>query len=219
MSSRLIYPPKRLFFDPTLYLIANRPSFQDEHLFFSKVMQAVKGGVTCVQYRDHESDPINILKTAALLRTMLKDVALFINTLKCFEVAQVVGADGVYLEEPFSYSEARKILGQKQIIGIPARSVSDVLALGQTTDVDYLSVKIGLSTRTCTKNYQIIEMEEVQKMCAASPYKIVLTGGQNLSTVKVLSPELRGVVGHAMASGLMMAADVERTAQEIREAL
>jgi thiamine monophosphate synthase len=37
----------RLPFDLSLYLVANRPSFQDESLFFSKIKEAVEGGVSC----------------------------------------------------------------------------------------------------------------------------------------------------------------------------
>ena len=51
--SRLPIPRGGIPFDLSLYLVANRPSFQDESLFFSKIMSAVKGGVSCVQFRDH----------------------------------------------------------------------------------------------------------------------------------------------------------------------
>ena len=91
---------KRLPFDLSLYLVANRPSFQDESLFFSKIMKSVEGGVSCVQLRDRR-DLTSTLKTATHLKTMLQDkgVPLFINTSHLFEVAQAVSADGVYLEE------------------------------------------------------------------------------------------------------------------------
>ncbi len=54
--SRLHFPKERLHCDLSLYLVANRPSFQDERLFFSKIQEAVRGGVSCVQLRDHRSD-------------------------------------------------------------------------------------------------------------------------------------------------------------------
>ena len=40
-----------------------------------------------------------------------------------FDVAKAVNADGVYLEEPFSYLEARRILGPRAIIGIPVKNL------------------------------------------------------------------------------------------------
>lgn len=217
-ASRVVFPPERLPFDHSLYLIANRPSFQDEKTFFLKVMQSVEGGVSCVQYRDYESDLSIILKSAARLRKLLKGVSFFINTRNSFEVALSTGADGVYLEEKFTISEARKLLGQKLIIGIPVKTVEEILALGQTPDIDYLSVKVGLSTRTCTKNYAIVELEQLRKIYASSPYKIILTGGQSINTVKTSCSEFRGV-GYAMASALTMAADPCKMAQEIRESL
>ena len=98
---RRSFLPSRLPFGLSLYLVANRPSFPDEKLFFSKIMESVKGGVSCVQLRDHQSDFASALKTAARLRDMLKGIPFFINTLKPFEVARAVHADGVYLEEKF----------------------------------------------------------------------------------------------------------------------
>src|SRR6267154_2384378 len=81
---------ERLPFDLSLYLVANRPSFQDESQFFSKIMKSVKGGVSCVQLRDHKNDFATTLKTAARLKKMLQyeGIPLFINTLKLIEVAQ-----------------------------------------------------------------------------------------------------------------------------------
>jgi|GEM_PF-5674166 len=54
--TRLCFPRERLFYNLSLYLVANRPSFQDESLFFLKIQEAVRGGVSCVQLRDHKSD-------------------------------------------------------------------------------------------------------------------------------------------------------------------
>lgn len=108
--SRLHFPRKRLSCNLSLYLVANRPSFQDEHLFFSKIQEAVKGGVSCVQLRDHRSDYPTSLKIASRLKKILNKVPLFINTLESIKLAQMIDAEGVYLEEGISYSEARRIL-------------------------------------------------------------------------------------------------------------
>lgn len=80
--SRLPISRGRLAFDLSLYLVANRPSFQDETLFFSKIISAVKGGVSCVQFRDHKSDLSVTIRTALRLKNMLQGVPLFINTLE-----------------------------------------------------------------------------------------------------------------------------------------
>ena len=138
--SQLPLPEGRFAFDLSLYLVANRPSFQDENLFFSKIMAAVKGGVSCVQFRDHKNDLSETIKTAQRLKNMLQGVPLFINTLQPIDVIQAVDAEGIYLEDSFPYLEARKRLGKKVVIGTSVKTMEEVMALGEINEVDYLSV-------------------------------------------------------------------------------
>jgi thiamine-phosphate diphosphorylase len=132
----------------SLYLVANRPSFQDERLFFSKIQAAVRGGVSCEQLRDHRSDYTTCLKTASRFKRLFPRIPLFINTLESMKVAHSIGAEGVYLEEGISPSEARRILGEKTIIGVPVKKMDDIF----TDAADYFSVKVFASKKTCPKN-------------------------------------------------------------------
>lgn len=206
----------RPYFDLTLYLVANRPSFEDENLFFSKISDAVQGGVTCVQLRDHQSDPYTILKTATHLRNILKGTPLFINTLEPFQITQAVNADGVYLEEPFSYSKARSLLGPRAIIGVPVKTMEEVAAVAECREIDYLSVKIAPSKWTCPVNHQIWGLEGLQEVCAITPHRIVAIGGINLAWVESVYRELRFGDGIAMAGGLMCERDPYNTAAKIQ---
>lgn len=148
---RLYIPERRMSFDLSLYLVANRPSYQDENLFFSKIIESVKGGVSCVQLRDHKNDLATTIKTAIRLKNTLKGVPLFINTLQSFEVVQAVDAEGIYLEEKFPFSEARRLLGRKVVIGIPVKTIEEVLDAGQTDEIDYLSVKVSPSKKNLSE--------------------------------------------------------------------
>lgn len=214
--SRLLCPRGRLPFDLSLYLVANRPSFQDESLFFSKIMESVKGGVSCVQLRDHKSDFASTLRTAAHLKNMLKGVPLFINTLKSFEVVQAIDAEGVFLEEQLPYAEARRLLGRKVIIGIPVKTMDEVLAAGQTSEIDYLSVKISPSKRTCPRNDELWGMKGLRSIRAISPRRIVAIGGLNLERAESIYRALHFGDGIAMAGGLMGEEDPRITAQKIQ---
>ncbi len=214
--SRLHFPKERPGFDLSLYLVANRPSFQDEGVFFSRILESVKGGVTCVQLRDHQSNFEVILKTAARLKRILEGTSFFINTLNPLEVAQAIGAHGVYLEENFPYSEARKRLGEKGIIGIPVKTMDDVVAVTQTNEVDYISVKISASNRTCPRNDQLWDMKGLRNIRAISSHRIVAIGGIHLERAEAVYKELRFDDGIAMAGGLMDVMDPLLTAQKIR---
>lgn len=200
--SRLPIPRGRLTFDLSLYLVANRPSFQDETLFFSKIMSAVKGGVSCVQFRDHKNNLSETIKTALRLKNMLKDVPLFINTLQSFDVVHAVDAEGIYLEDNFPYLEARKLLGRKVVIGTSVKTMEEVLALGQS-EVDYVSVKVSPSKKTCPRNDQLWGIEGLRNVRAIIPHRIVAIGGLNLSCIEPVYRELRSDDGIAIAGGLM----------------
>jgi thiamine-phosphate pyrophosphorylase len=208
---------RKPFFDLSLYLVANRSSFPDETAFFTKVAEAVKGGVTCVQLRDLQSDQFSILKTAAQLRTILKGVPLFINTLHIFDVAKAVNADGVYLEEPFSYLEARRILGPRAIIGIPVKNLEDIAKVGP--EIDYLSVKVAPSKWTCPTNNLIWGIDGLHEILTMTPHRVVAIGGLNLHLAASIYRELRPGDGIAMAGGIMNEKDPFSTAQKIRAIL
>jgi thiamine-phosphate pyrophosphorylase len=208
---------KRHPFDLSLYLVANRPSFNDENLFFSKILKGVQGGVSCVQLRDHKNDFASIIQTAKRLRKMLKNVPLFINTLQPIETAQIVEAEGVFLEESFSYSEVRKMLGEKAIIGLSVKTMQQVIELGNVNDIDYLSVKIFPSKQTCPRNDQIWNLAKLREIRAVSPHRIVAIGGLTLEQTEDVYKELHWNDGIAMAGGLMRENDPYMTSQKIQE--
>lgn len=214
--SRLHFHKERLSCNLSLYLVANKPSFQDEHIFFSKIQEAVRGGVSCVQLRDHKSDYPTCLKIASRLKEMLNKVPLFINTLESIKVAQSIGAEGVYLEEGMPHSEARSILGERAIIGVPIKTMQDVLTVGQTDAVDYLSVKVFPSKKTCPKNDLLWGIEGLRKIRLFSPHRIVAIGGLNIDCVESIYRDLYSDDGVAMAGGLMAEDDPYLTAQKIQ---
>lgn len=214
--SRIHFPVERLFCNLSLYLVANRPSFQDEQLFFLKIREAVRGGVSCVQLRDHRTSYPANLKVANRLKEMLSGVPLFINTLESIKVAQSVCAEGVYLEEGACHFEVRRILGERIVIGIPVKTMDEVIAASQTNTVDYLSVKVSPSKKTSPKDDAVWGIEGLRKVRLLSPHRIVVIGGCNLDSAEATYRELRADDGVAMSGGLMDENDPYLTAQKIQ---
>ncbi len=206
---------RKKFFHPSLYLVANRPSYSNQELFISKIIQAVQGGVSCVQLRDHQSDFESVLQLARSLKDRIS-VPLFLNTRHLFEVALAIDADGVYLEEPYSYFEARKRLGPEKIIGIPVKTMDEVNLSSQMEGLDYLSVKVSASKKTCPKNDSLWGLEGLRKVRKTSPHRIVAIGGLNLECAEEIYRELNFEDGIAMAGGIMDQHDPCDTAKKIR---
>lgn len=203
-------------FDPSLYLIADRPSFRgNENQFCLKIRKLIRCGVSCVQLRDHQSDFATTLERAIRLRKMLERVPFFINTPRSLEVARIIGADGVYLEDNSSPSEARSFLGNQAIIGGPIRTIEEA---NQKCVFNYRSVKIFPSNYTCPRNDLLLGMEGFRHIRAIITVPLVLTGGFNIDRVKAVYRELRPGDGIATA-GLMREKDYCLTAQKMRAIL
>lgn len=212
---RLPLPKAHLNLNLSLYLVANRPSFQDETLFFERIKHAVKGGVSCVQLRDYENNVETTIKTAVRLKEILKEVPLFINTLHSFDVARSVDAAGVYIENGRFSMRTAHLCDKKWIVGVPVRTMNDVLTLENVDKIDYLSVKIWPSKTTCPRNDQLWGIDGLRNVRAISTHRIVAIGGIDLSSVDAVYRELYFHDGVAMAGGLMNEQHPEITARKI----
>ena len=213
--SLLSFRPKCPSFDLSLYLVANRPSFSDEQQFFTKILQCVSGGVSCVQLRDHTSDTGSIIKTAMQLKPLLYNahVPLILNTRNLLEVSQAVYPEGLYLEEPVPIAEVRNLWGQALSLGIPAKRMSEILAAGHK--VHYVSVKVFASKKTCPRNDDIWGIQGLRTVLANVPCPVIAIGGLTADSIEPLCQELRPQDGIAMASGLIGQPDPCATAQTI----
>ena len=81
------------------------------------VAQALAAGVRVVQHRDKEASAAAMIEEAMLLRRLCREALFLINDR--VDVALAVDADGVHLgQEDLHYREARRLLGEKKIIGI-----------------------------------------------------------------------------------------------------
>ena len=209
-------PQEKATSNDFLYVIANGPSFPDKEKLFLKAMQAVQGGASYMQYMDHRSDFSPLLKTCLQLQKMLQRVGvpLMINTRYPIEIARAVGAAGVYLEEGFPVSEARTILGEKAIIGIPVKTKEEVIA-AEKLPVNFLSVKVALSQRTSPGHDTTWGSEGLREVRAISSHQLVAVGAMTPASAEQIYSILRADDMIAMAGGIMDAEDPRAVAQEM----
>jgi len=122
-----------------LYLIT------DEKLEFDKVLlpkteQALKLGVTMVQYRVKHKKPEMKLREAHMLRDLTRKYGVTFIINDDIQLAKEVNADGVHLGiEDKSIAYARDYLGESFIIGATAKTVEQALkAMGE--GANYLGI-------------------------------------------------------------------------------
>ncbi|RDW93810.1 bifunctional hydroxyethylthiazole kinase/thiamine-phosphate diphosphorylase [Aspergillus mulundensis] len=192
------------------------------------VEEAVKGGVTVVQYRDKKSDTGAQIEIARKLHriTQAHGVPLIINDR--VDVALAVGAEGVHLgQDDMLISEAKKLLPKDTIIGISASSIEEAQA-AVAAGADYLGIGTLFATPTKTNTKSIIGTAGTQAILdsiaqSGRDVGTVCIGGINLSNVqRVLyqsaSPR-KSLDGAAIVSAIMAADDPKAAAAELAKAI
>ncbi len=152
----------------------------------------IKSGVGFMQLRMKQATHQEILDTAKRLSSMTHSTGtkLIINDYP--EIAAEAGADGVHIgQSDTPYSEARKILGEKSIIGISTHSleqVDEACALKP----DYIGVGPVYKTPTKEIPDPVLGLETMQEMLARASVPGVCIGGINTENlVDVLSAGAR----------------------------
>ncbi|MGB5216938.1 MAG: thiamine phosphate synthase [Smithella sp.] len=177
------------------------------------ILQAVKGGVSCVQLREKEVSTRFFVEEAIKIKNILQpyDVPLIINDR--VDVALACGADGVHIgQDDMPYEIARKLMGPKAIIGLSVETWEDVLA-SQKLDVNYIGVSPVFATPTKTDTKGAWGLEGLRRIKSFSRHPLVAIGGINPSNVREVLDA--GADGVAVVSAICASADPETAAREI----
>jgi len=200
--------------DYSLYLVTDRGLSLGRPLE-DVVMSAVSGGVTCVQLREKESSSREFLELSRKLREALSgfDVPLIINDR--LDIALACGADGVHLgQNDMPLEEARRILGDKVIIGISASSVQSAIE-AERGGADYIGVSPVFPTPTKEDTSPALGLSGLREMRKAVKIPLVGIGGLNSGNAADVTRS--GADGIAVVSAIMSAPDPEQAARRIRE--
>ena len=212
-----------------LYLVTDSsPDFLNGRDIVDVVEGAIRGGVTAVQLREKTRDTADIANLGKRLHNVTRrhGVPLIINDR--VDVALAVGAEGVHLgQEDLDCRTARKVLGERAIIGATASSVDEARAAIEA-GADYLGIGTVYKTPTKEDTKSILGTAGVQSILhylEFSGHKIpaVAIGGINTSNAHIVlqesQHEARSLDGLAVVSAIMGAADPEKAASELVAAM
>jgi len=212
-------PLLRPLFDLSLCLVTHRPDVESDEDFVWRVMSAVEGGVTCVQLRDQNKDVQASLRTAYRLKELLreKQIPLIINNR--LDVALAVQADGIHIgQTDFPYHEARRLMGERSIIGLTVNTLKDVQN-AEHLDVDYLGVQLFPSLHTKPHSSQVWGLQGLQTIQRISRHPLMVIGGVNLKNLESVCTHLRLADkkdGTAMVGSLWRAKNPSDIAKTVR---
>ncbi|KAL2005450.1 hypothetical protein VTN00DRAFT_2661 [Thermoascus crustaceus] len=208
----------------SLYLVTDStPAILKGRDLCHVVQEALKGGVTVVQYRDKHSDTGVLIETAKKLHklTQAHGVPLIINDR--VDVALAVGAEGVHLgQDDMNIEEAKKLLPDSAIIGITVASVEEAKRAVEQ-GADYLGIGTMFATPTKTNTKSIIGTAGTKKILEAissmdRQVGTVSIGGINLSNVQRViyqsQATRKGLDGVAVVSAIIAAEDPKAVAAE-----
>ncbi|KAM5469252.1 thiamine biosynthetic bifunctional enzyme [Microsporum audouinii] len=211
----------------SLYLVTDStPKILGDRDLCSVVEQAVKGGVTIVQYRDKHSDTRELIETAAKLHSITLDhgIPLIINDR--VDVALAVGAEGVHLgQDDMDIYVARKMLPKGTIIGVTVSSIEEAQAAVKS-GADYLGIGTVHATPTKTNTKSIIGTAGVKHILnhvSSISHNVgtVAIGGINLNNAQRVIYQSQGTTkgldGVAVVSAIMAADDPQAAAASFLE--
>ncbi|OAA69435.1 thiamine-phosphate pyrophosphorylase [Cordyceps fumosorosea ARSEF 2679] len=213
-----------------VYLVTDStPTILGDRDLVAVVEAALRGGVTCVQYRDKHGEREAVVATARQLHalTRRRGVPLLINDR--VEVAVEVGCEGVHIgQDDMSVQEARKLLGDGKIIGVTASTTKEAIKACQD-GADYLGIGTVYATATKKDTKSIIGPAGVRAILTAMAayghggVPTVCIGGVNTSNATSVlaqaSSPSKSLEGIAVVSAVVAAADPAAAASQLAGAV
>lgn len=200
--------------DYSLYLVTDR-TLSLGRSTVEVVRAAIRGGVSCVQLREKGCSTREFMDEARLLKALLAGtgVPLFINDR--LDVALAVGADGVHLgQNDLAIADARRLVGNRMIIGISAESVADAVR-AEAEGADYIGASPVFTTPTKTDTAPPLGLAGLRAIRRAVQLPLVAIGGINAdNAAQVLRA---GADGLAVVSAIVSAPCPRTAAAGLRQ--
>lgn len=200
--------------DYSLYLVTDR-TLSLGRSTVEVVRAAIRGGVSCVQLREKGCSTREFMDEARLLKALLAGtgVPLFINDR--LDVALAAGADGVHLgQNDLPIADARRLVGNRMIIGISAESVADAIR-AEAEGADYIGASPVFTTPTKTDTAPPLGLDGLRAIRRAVQLPLVAIGGINAdNAAQVLRA---GADGLAVVSAIVSAPCPRTAAAAIRQ--
>ncbi|MBV4422895.1 thiamine phosphate synthase [Clostridium tyrobutyricum] len=199
--------------DYSLYLVTDR-RFIGEKPLKKAVEEAIIGGVTLVQIREKLASTREFYNVALEVKQVTShyNVPIIINDR--IDIAQAIDADGVHLgQSDMPLSIARKILGDKKIIGISTGNIEEALE-AESGGADYIGIGTIFNTGTKKDTDNPLGVDGLKKVYDSVNIPAVAIGGINHDNFKdILST---GVDGIAVVTAILRSKNITSAAKQLK---
>ena len=210
------HSPARTFLDYRLYLVTDtglsraRPTVR-------VVTEALRGGVTVVQYREKTAGTRAMIEEARELRALCRAAGVPFIVNDRVDVALAVDADGVHVgQDDMPAALARRIIGPEKILGISAVDPEEA-GRAEAEGADYIGASPIFATPTKTDAPPAMGVEGLRRLAAAVRIPVVAIGGMNAGNSAAMMAA--GAAGVAVVSAIVAADNVEEAARAVRRAV
>ncbi len=170
-------------FLPKIYPITDTRITNLSHA--AQVVKLIEGGAEFIQLREKYASPKDFYEDArkALEIARVENVKIIINDR--VDIALALKVDGVHLgQTDLPPVEARKILGEKAIIGFSTHNIAQAIEASKFP-IDYLAVGPVFATQTKENPDEIVGLEGVEKVREAiGDFRLVAIGGITLANFR-----------------------------------
>lgn len=150
------------------------------------ISESVRGGVTCVQFRDKNLSDRDFYDKAREIQAICRShkVPLIINDR--VDIALAIEAQAVHLgQSDMPFAIARRLLPEFMSIGLSAECLEDVKQ-AEKLDLDYLAISPVFLTPTKPDTAEPFGLEGLRKAREYSRHPLVAIGGVNASNFREL---------------------------------
>ena len=200
-------------FDSSLYFITSSEGISEDD-FLKKIDGALRGGVSLLQLREKDKTTREYLHLAKEVHKLSQryNVPLIIDDR--IDVAEAIEAEGVHLgQSDMPIEIARKLLGDKFIIGATAKTVAQAREAFEQ-GADYLGVGAIFPTKTKVKTV-LTSTTVLSDICRSVPIPVNAIGGLNKRNIDVLQGI--PISGICVVSAIMDATNSEIAASELKQ--
>lgn len=140
--------------------------------------EAIRGGVTSIQFRDKENPLPVVRETAKIIKQFLQPyhIPLIINDY--VELAAEIDADGIHVgQSDLAPIRARELLGPDKLIGYSVESLPQLERANQLDCIDYIAASAVFPSKTKTDCKTIWGLQGLREIAKLSKHPIVAIGG------------------------------------------
>ena len=197
--------------DYRLYLVTDAFDYQEE-AFLQVVEEAIKAGVTLVQFRDKTATSRDAYALALKLKAITDRYAVPLIINDRVDLALAVDAAGVHIgDDELPVKVVRKLIGSDKILGVSAKTLERAEEAYQQ-GANYLGV--GAIFHTTTKDSSLVTVDTLRTITSQVSIPVVAIGGIHLDNMDQLKDtDIKGI---SVVSEIMLADSVPDRVRQLR---